>query len=377
MSYYDEDFKPWEIVDGRAVVADEAEWQKLIEWNAEAESHSQRWELHCVLCKRSGIRDFELEWSERSEGEEIPSRPMVKVPTDIFEDVEGMVVDGSGNHMFVDMSNGNIVPFKGVSQNPKARFSNILTRFLQTIDATQYVDYLMVTQNPELVREKWPCPSCKGMSTPRDGHGGCDGCQGDAVGSGRRPNIILAVPVETQSDIERLVPELFKCHDLCKGLAVVCNPKEELDFEDTPFGSRRRCSLSGLHWKDDDTYDSDFVKGRKRLSLMIAEGNEHPIHPDHVRSLRDQCENANVEFNFAGWGENIPFTQCRSKKLKEAYSDAAKTGDQSYFGYRVVQGPQGPMTGKTPGIRPEGYARIGKDKSGRLLDGQEHNGRVS
>ena len=125
------------------------------------------------------------------------------------------------------------------------------------------------------------------MSTPRDGHGGCDGCQGDAVGSGKRPNVILATYVETQADIERLVPELLKCRDLCKGLEVICNPKERLHVE--PYLTR--------------SYEpTEDYTGLQGIDRIIVEGNEHPIHPDHVRSLRDQCLDANVPFNFAGWG---------------------------------------------------------------------------
>ena len=29
MTYYDQTFEPWEIVDGKCVVADESEWRKL------------------------------------------------------------------------------------------------------------------------------------------------------------------------------------------------------------------------------------------------------------------------------------------------------------------------------------------------------------
>ena len=267
MNYYDEDFKPWEIVDGQCVVADEAEWSKLVRLNDESDRNSFVWE-----------QDL---------------RPIVKLTTDIFEDVKGPLVDGNGNNLFVDMSNGNIVPFKGVSQNPKARVSNILKRFFQTIDATLHVDYLIVTQRPELVREKWPMWHRETMA-------------GRDEWEETLENVILATYVETQSDIERLVPELLKCHDLCKGLAVVCNPKEKLDFREVNLGASADNyfyvdSLAG-DWVQEDVGDRENPPSTMchddgpSLNLIIAEGNEHPIHPQWVRCLRDQCLDAGVEF---------------------------------------------------------------------------------
>ena len=81
-SYYDEEFRPWEIVDGRAVVADEAEWQKLVDLGK------------CTACKT--FEDCE------AYGGDCPKspRPIVKVTTDIFEDVKGPIVDTNGKELF-------------------------------------------------------------------------------------------------------------------------------------------------------------------------------------------------------------------------------------------------------------------------------------
>ena len=126
MSYYDEDFKPWQIVDGQCVVADEAEWGKLLEWD--------------------------LLRSKFPKGD----RTIVKVTTDIFEGVTEPVVNSKGERLFYGR-NGEFVPEPNEynygahvrSVNP----SDLLTRFLQTVDATQHVDYLLTTRHPELVRE--------------------------------------------------------------------------------------------------------------------------------------------------------------------------------------------------------------------------------
>ena len=368
MSYYDQTFEPWEIVDGQCVVADELEWAKLIEWNAEAESHSQAWELHCALCKQSGIRDFESEWSKRSEGGEIPSRPVVKVPTDIFEEYKGgrdedgaMYCNHTGEELSVNQ-NGHVWPAGWPSMSDgddwgirSYTIKDELARFLQTVDATPHVDYLIVTQRPELVRGKWQ------RLTTGSGHN-------PSPHEFHRANVTLAVPVETQADIERLVPELLKCHDLCKGLEVICNPKEKLDFREVNLGTSADNyfyvdSLSG-DWVQEDVGDRENPRSTMchddgpSISRIVAEGNEHPIHPDHIRSLRDQCLDAEVPFNFAGWGEWLPWGQLHAQ-LHVGITPTPNSTDTYWF-----------PDGKT--IR-----KVGKEHAGRLLDGVEHNGRVS
>ena len=155
----------------------------------------------------------------------------------------------------------------------------------------------------------------------------------------------------------------MKCHDLCKGLAMICNPTEELDFlfdgECSDWQcynckswnvSEDRYSDEGKWWmcRDCEFNEEGEPDWKSKIDLIIAEGNEHPIHPDHVRSLRDQCKDANVPFHFAGWGD---------------YQHGASP--RPMHECHIFQ-PDGPWMEK-----------VGKERSGRLLDGQEHNGRIS
>ena len=309
MTYYDEQFKPFEIVDGQCVVADESEWEKLVKINGQSE----------MLSLTNGDR----------------LRPTVKVPTDIFEDFSGSVVTSSG----VRIHESKFCWANGPYAKPPPYHvwvNDLFTRFFRAIDATQHVDYLIVTQHPELVRDKLPVrtgehPCIKGIDCNRHD-------------DFSRPNIILAVPVETQADLERLVPELLKCHDLCKGLAVVCNPRERLHVE--PYLTRSY----------EPTQDYAELQG---IDLIIAEGNEHPIHPQWLRSLRDQCKDV-VPFNFAGWGEWAPRTTHKE----------SLTGQDQHTAF--IDGMPGDKF-------PEDYRMVkwGHERSGRLLDGQEHNGRLT
>jgi len=314
MSYYDETFEPWKIVDGQCVVADEAEWQKV---DHVTDGYFEKAYLHNPGGAKIG---------------EHPKRPIVKIATDVFDDrVKRPVVSTGGVHCF-DLA--------GESES----VGGLLNRFFQTIDATPHVDYLIVTQRPELVRKMWPSTPGISGSHPANSFE-------EAESVPYRPNVILATYLETKADVERLVPELSKCHDLCKGLAIVCNPREALDLWPFCYGP---CPNSDHISMDPETGMYECCSGcewsghndEMVIDLIIAEGNEHPIHPDWLRSLRDQCKDANVPFHFARWGEYQHGTNS-AHPMNECH----------------VFNPDGPWMEK-----------VGKERSGRLLDGQEHNG---
>ncbi|WP_333873103.1 DUF5131 family protein [Methylobacter sp.] len=78
--------------------------------------------------------------------------------------------------------------------------------------------------------------------------------------------------------------------------------------------------------------------------------NARPMHPDWVRSLRDQCIAAEVPFLFKQWGEWAPVHELRCNE---------------------------------PGVKGKiwhnfdpdtSVCRVGKKQSGRLIDGVEYNG---
>lgn len=54
----------------------------------------------------------------------------------------------------------------------------------------------------------------------------------------------------------------------------------------------------------------------KRLSVVIVGGENgpgaRPMHPDWVRSIRDQCNAVGVMFYFKGWGEWVPVSHLKN-----------------------------------------------------------------
>jgi protein gp37 len=75
-----------------------------------------------------------------------------------------------------------------------------------------------------------------------------------------------------------------------------------------------------------------------------------PMHPDWVRTIRDQCEAAGVPFWFKSWGEWVHVDQMSD----ECHSRVDTAHNLAGHGQEIW--------------------RVGKKHAGRLLDGIEHNG---
>ena len=115
--------------------------------------------------------------------------------------------------------------------------------------------------------------------------------------------------------------------------------------------------LDGQHWMRS-------VEGHyKALDWVIVGGESgpgaRPMHPDWVRSIRDQCQAAGVPFFFKQWGEWGPVS---------AY---VPTYRKRYFCFD-------PPSKATPhlkeynGLSLANMYRYGKKKAGHLLDGKEY-----
>lgn len=107
---------------------------------------------------------------------------------------------------------------------------------------------------------------------------------------------------------------------------------------------------------------------RKGIDWVICGGETgpkaRPMHPDWVRSLRDQCQSAGVPFFFKSWGEWV----CRPWSSDNGRKRELCLGMDGTSVYAQV--------GHMMGFRKPGEAlmvRVGKKAAGRLLDGQEWN----
>lgn len=142
------------------------------------------------------------------------------------------------------------------------------------------------------------------------------------------------VEARTQAECDAVEP----CGDR---VILVLTPSEAIDVE--------LQSCIGPGTCGDVAIRSDF------LAWLIVRGGESPLHPDWVRSLRDQAEEAGVPFWFEGWGEWYPACQWRLTPVKLATANPNLASEWL----------RDPHTGSPS------YYRVGPSRSGRLLDGRE------
>ena len=174
------------------------------------------------------------------------------------------------------------------------------------------------------------------------------------------PNVWLGVSVEDQQRADERIPDLLATPaavrwisaepllgpvDLCRvqgNLAPIAGyiPLESTDHKPV-----------GIDW---------VVVGGESGSKA------RPMHPDWVRSLRDQCAAAGVPFFFKQWGEFAP------GEIAGAFLDPEKPAR----GFTLFDNQWAECWSEVDGHcedEPDVY-RLGKKRAGRLLDGVEHNG---
>jgi len=161
------------------------------------------------------------------------------------------------------------------------------------------------------------------------------------------PNVWLGVSIENKKHGWPRVYELRHTPAAVRFFSV-----EPLLEDVTPL------RLNGIHWV-----------------IVGGESGPHarPMHPDWVRSIRDQCVAAGVPFFFKQWGEFAPYDN-------RIHGMMDRPDDDTVEGKSIVR-----LDGQvqTSRLTPQGIARtgpaqqlvirVGKKAAGRLLDGREWN----
>jgi len=159
------------------------------------------------------------------------------------------------------------------------------------------------------------------------------------------PNIWLGATICTQEEADRDIPKLlavpaakrFLSMEPLLGPVDLERPRPGPDMDQG--GGNMICQpwliQSGIDW---------IIVGGESGS------NARPMHPDWVRSLRDQCEAAGVPFFFKQWGWFRPTTADFVVDDRQVCAVIHRFDD----GQRM--------------------AKVGKKAAGRLLDGREWNG---
>jgi len=205
-----------------------------------------------------------------------------------------------------------------------------LADLLALIEVTPHLDWLMLTKRPELWRGR--IDDAADARTAIDAPGAVLAEQWMA---GAAPaNVWVGATVEDRKrqvrlDHLRAIPARVRFAS--------CEPLLESIEPD----------MGGIHW-------------------VIAGGESglgaRPMHPDWVRSLRDQCQAAGVAFHFKQWGEWCPCGKPGDQEPAKP-RNAWLWGDGT-FGEAAVGSRGSTLT------RPQRMARTGKKAAGHLLDGR-------
>jgi protein gp37 len=186
-------------------------------------------------------------------------------------------------------------------------------------------------------------------------------------------HVWLGVTVTGQAEAERDVPRLLDLPAPVRFLS--CEPLlAPLDLRAVHYTSGygcSPCSSCGAAVYIDALTGSSWCKHGcdgpcwPALDWVIAGGESgpraRPMHPDWVRSLRDQCVAAGVAFHFKQWGEWAP----------------GRPGDRTTDGlWMHMNGDTfSPVSGEpfNPAPLSTHVVRRGKRRAGRALDGRTHD----
>jgi protein gp37 len=151
------------------------------------------------------------------------------------------------------------------------------------------------------------------------------------------PNVWLGTSVEDQAWANKRIPYLVECPAAVRFVSI--EPMlGHVDIE--PFIPQYDFRQSHAYYRKVYGGDDSPILIKPGIDWVICGGESgpgaRPMHPDWVRSLRDQCKENDVPFLFKQWGEWAP--------------DGINRNEHSY-----------------------GVSRVGKKAAGRKLDGVEHN----
>lgn len=193
------------------------------------------------------------------------------------------------------------------------------------------------------------------------------------------PNIWLGVSVENQASANERIPPLLQAPAAVRWISAepllgpvdLCLPRRTWQgwSGESGVGCGECCNGDRC---DDPTHldrrHCPYCRGTgngRPIDWVVAGGESgldaRPMHPDWVRSLRDQCQDAGVPFHFKQWGEWAP----------------SRVGEEHYTAVWITR------DGRTQEIDADGdlwdesgstlVHRHGKRRAGRELDGQVWN----
>ena len=223
-------------------------------------------------------------------------------------------------------------------------------RLWGVIEATPWLTWQLLTKRPENVPQmapwgsEWPANVWMGTSVENQRY------------AGERIPLLLAVPAKIR---------FLSCEPLLGPVDLFGRTDqgcEEAGPATVHHGYSTRTDYgTGTEWDCDHQYGIDWL-------ICGGESGPHarPMHPAWARSLRDQCDAADVPFFFKQWGEWGP-KNAATWPLGDAWKNPQRHCWVSPDGRRTK--PFGAFTG-TDDMDWALMRRVGKKAVGRELDGQ-------
>lgn len=172
------------------------------------------------------------------------------------------------------------------------------------------------------------------------------------------PNVVGMVSVEHQEAANYRIPPVLGSPFALRGVS--CEPL----LGPVDFINRR-----GPEVRNGKVWTEDWLRGKKgdctgpKLDWVIVGGETgpgaRPMHPDWVRSIRDQCKAAGVPFFFKAWGDWAP--------------TGPASATQAYVSHDGRWWPMSKVAEIESMDRGQVMYRVGRKEAGRVLDGVEHN----
>lgn len=184
-------------------------------------------------------------------------------------------------------------------------------------------------------------------------------------------NVWLGVSVENQQTANERIPLLVRTPAAVRFLS--CEPLlEKIKITFAPRSMDLKCCMcEGTGFIKDTACIRCHGTGKNpgAIHWVICGGESgsaaRPMHPKWARSLRDQCQQIGAAFFFKQWGEWKPYEDGDLSTF-DTGTFVDKKGEWCDFPVGTFTGIYGLNWG-TP------MSKVGKKKSGRLLDGREWN----
>lgn len=217
--------------------------------------------------------------------------------------------------------------------------------------------YQILTKRPERMLEILSEWAADGWYWRRDDGLWCGPLEGPL------PNVWLGVSVENQRAADERIPMLLQTPAAVRFLS--CEPLlgpvdltriAPMDSENREGAIAGDALAGGLWEKKGHAERWHQIQKGPAIDWIVVGGesgpNARPMHPEWVRSIRDQCQAAGVPFFFKQWGEWIPASQALTRQLEIGHTVSFRAENNR----RVLD--------------EETFFRVGKKAAGRLLDGR-------